>query len=176
MPVDENAYDWSRFNAQMLYATNPEQIYDYWATSHGMERFFTKVFTYSHQDGAKRDANDRAQIGDEYHLVFHHPSELQGHVLVAKPGEHFAFTFGSMRVDVRVEPHPRGTCLGLTQSNIPTDDLGRAKSHLNCRSCWIYYLLNLRSVVEYGNDLRDEGLPDNPVSIHFEEKVREGAE
>ena len=54
------------------------------------------------------------------------------------------------------------------QSNIPTEDTGRVESHLNCRSCWIYYLLNLKSVLEHGTDLRDADRPDNIVSVHFE--------
>ena len=59
------------------------------------------------------------------------------------------------------------TLVRVHQFDIAGDDTGRAHGHLNCRSCWVYYLLNLRSVVAHGQDLRDANLPDNPVGIEF---------
>ncbi len=163
----EHDYDWSCFDVHMSIATDRRSAYDCWATSGGMERFFARRFKYTKPDGVDRRANACAEVDDAYWLEFHHPSELKGKILATRPGEHFAFTFGDMRVDVTFTPNDRGTLIRLTQSSIPTDDTARADSHLNCRSCWVYYLLNLRSVVEHGHDLRDDGLPDNPVSIHF---------
>ena len=93
-------------------------------------------------------------------------------MLVAEPATRFAFTFGAMRVDVDFEDTERGVLMRLVQSDIPTDDSGRSESHLNCRSCWVYYLLNLKSVIEHGADLRDGGFPDNPVGIHFAQRLK----
>lgn len=166
-------YDWTTFDVHMDIATDADIAYDHWATARGMESFFTREFRYSSPDGQPRGPEERAQPDDSYWLAFHHPSELRGTVLTAEPAKRFAFTFGDMRVDVAFVQCDRGVRIRLTQSNIPTDDTGRAQSHMNCRSCWVYYLLNLRSVIEHGHDLRDAGLPDNPVSIHFGERAAE---
>lgn len=164
---ENETYDWSKFDVHMLVASDPATVYECWATARGMERFFAREFRFSDPEGRARQAGMHAESGDSYRLAFHHPSELEGRVLAAIPEECFAFTFGDMRVDVTFMPCERGTLIRLVQSDIPTDRRGNAESHLNCRSCWTYYLLNLRSVLEHGHDLRDDGLPDNPVSIHF---------
>ena len=165
--VMAETYDWSRFDVHMPIACDAPTAFAFWATSGGMERFYVRRFAYAAPDGARRAADAVTQVGDTYALTFDHPFDLSGRVLAVEPNSHLAFTFGSMRVEVHVEPHVRGTIVRLVQSDIPTDDVGRAESHLNCRSCWVYYLLNLRSVIEHGHDLRDAGLPDNPVSINF---------
>ncbi len=48
----------------------------------------------------------------------------------------------------------------------------KASSHLNCRSCWVFFLTNLKSVLENKYDLReqDPNLSDC-VSVHFEPPV-----
>ncbi len=166
MPHDET-YDWSQFEVNMLYSADQAAVFDAWSTSGGMESFFARRFNYKNTNSSERSPTEIAVGGDSYWLAFHHPSELEGKVLVSVPPHHFAFTFGQMQIDVHLHPHERGTHLQLIQTGIPTDENGKSSSHLNCRSCWIYYLLNLRSVLEHGHDLRDVDLPDNPVSIHI---------
>lgn len=172
MPATDT-YDWTQFDVHIFLPCDAAAAYDCWATSHGMEGFFTQAFTFTTPGGTPRDPDERAQAGDAYHLAFHHADELTGTVLACEPGREFAFSFGSMRVTVSFEEMEGRTLVRLVQSEIPTDDAGRAHSHLNCRSCWVYYLLNLRSVIEHGIDLRDAGLPDNPVSIDFLHRWRE---
>jgi uncharacterized protein YndB with AHSA1/START domain len=166
-------YDWTRFEVHMHLPCAAEQAYDFWATAAGMERFFAHRFSFSDSTGGPRKPTHRAQVGDAYHLAFHHPAELDGEVQTAEPGKRFAFSFGPMRVEVSFTAAADHTLVRLEQSDIPTDAAGQAHSHLNCRSCWVYYLLNLRSVVEHGHDLRDAGLPDNPVGIEFGRRWQE---
>ena len=55
-------------------------------------------------------------------------------------------------------------------TNCATEDPARAWQHVNCRSCWIYFMTNLRSVLGGGPDLRDHEHPNwnDSVSIGFE--------
>ena len=57
--------------------------------------------------------------------------------------------------------------LRLEQTGCSTIDPERAWQHLNCRSCWGYFLTNLKSVLEHGTDLRDFETPEltDAVSI-----------
>ena len=67
-----------------------------------------------------------------------------------------AFTFGDMEAEVRIADVGDRTELILRQWSIPNTDEGRASGHLNCRSCWVFFLANLQSVLEQGVDLRDK--------------------
>lgn len=167
MSTSADPYDWTRFDVHMIVPCDPGTAYDCWATGAGMERFFARTWAYAGAGGGggDRDPEERAEVGDAYRMAFHHPAALDGTVLAAEDDRHLAFSFGPMRVDVRIEPLNGRSLVALTQSDIAESDLPH--SHLNCRSCWVYYLLNLRSVIEHGHDLRDDGLPDNPVGIDF---------
>lgn len=168
-----NAYDWSQFELRMDVRTTTADAFKAWATGGGMASFFTRTFTFHDADGNERASGEIAQVGDAYECEFHHPSKLTGKVLESDLSRRrFGFSFGPvMRVDIVVDAHGDMTRVALRQSNIPTDEAGRVSSHMNCRSCWIYYLMNLKSVLEHGHDLRDDGLPDNVVSVHYPETV-----
>ncbi len=58
----------------------------------------------------------------------------------------------------------------LHQTGCATQDPERAWQHVNCRSCWIYFLTNLRSVLAGGPDVRDFEHPlwNDSVSIGFD--------
>jgi hypothetical protein len=71
------------------------------------------------------------------------------------------FTFGSLRVSVRFAAVDGQTELHLVQTGIPDSPDGRVFGHLNCRSCWIFFLTNLKAVLDAGTDLRDQ----NPARV-----------
>jgi len=72
-----------------------------------------------------------------------------------------SLTFGSMEVEVSFESVEGGTKVVLQQSGIED----KVFSHMNCRSCWLYFMTNLKSVLEHGIDLRDHDHPDRASSM-----------
>lgn len=80
------------------------------------------------------------------------------------------FTFGSMKVDVNFKEVGEATEVDLHQTNCATVDPERAWQHVNCRSCWIYFMTNLRSVFAGGPDLRGYEYPtwNDSVGIGFD--------
>jgi uncharacterized protein YndB with AHSA1/START domain len=163
-------YDWSSFDVHMDVNAPIETVYDAWATGRGMISFFTRTLTYRTADGRSREPDERAIAGDTYSLEFHHPSGFSGRVIDAESPHRFIFTFPDvMHVEVRLTEADGCTRVHLQQRNIATDPEGVVSQHLNCRSCWIYYLMNLKSVLEHGHDLRDVDRPidDNIVSVSF---------
>jgi hypothetical protein len=61
-----------------------------------------------------------------------------------------------MRCDVAfTSVEPGTTRVDLTQTDIPDTPEGRVMGHLNCRSCWVFFMTNLRSILLTGVDLRD---------------------
>ena len=75
-----------------------------------------------------------------------------------------------MRVDVRLRDVGGAVEVDLHQTRCATEDPERVRQHLNCRSCWIYFLTNLRSVLAGGPDLRDHEHPNwnDSVSVGFD--------
>ena len=61
-----------------------------------------------------------------------------------------------MTVTLRFADAGAQTELHLTQTGISDTPDGHVFGHLNCRSCWIFFLTNLKSVLESGPDLRDQ--------------------
>ena len=71
--------------------------------------------------------------------------------------DHIRFTFaGDCLVDVKLTKQDEYVLVALTQSNIPTNDDSKQNIRLGCDSGWSFYLLNLKSVIENGCDLRNK--------------------
>ncbi len=72
-----------------------------------------------------------------------------------------------MRVEIHFRDRGDTTEVDLHQTNCATIDPDRAWQHVNCRSCWIYFMTNLRSVLAGGPDVRDFEHPEwnNSVSL-----------
>jgi len=158
-------YDWSRFQIVFYYAASVETVYRAWSTAAGLESFLLVNATFSDaKGGGIRDRLSVAAAGDKYRWFWAHGFELEGTVLVAANNAEFSFTFGAMRVDIRLSPIRGQTELVLEQTAIDTTDAGRVSGHLNCRSCWIFFLANLLSVLDHHVDLRNQA-PDLASSM-----------
>lgn len=167
-------YDWSLFDVYMDIRASTERVFDMWATSAGMESFFVKTMTYRAPDGTTRAPRERAAPGDVYDLAFHHPFGFSGTVRHVESPQRFVFGFPEiMFVAVELSTVDDFTRVHLHQGDIPTTPEDMVMMHMNCRSCWVYYLLNLKSVLEHGHDLRDpeRSLPDNIVGVPFHEAI-----
>ncbi|MBD3648819.1 MAG: hypothetical protein HUJ31_15525 [Pseudomonadales bacterium] len=149
------SHDWSSFDTFLYYQAKPEDVIRYWQTTSGLEQFFIAgAFTES-TDGSSRDPNDVMQGNDQYAWRFIHPFELTG-IIQEVTSDSTAFTFGAgYEVRVAVKASGDGTLLHLHQSGMQDTPDERVAGSLNCRSCWIYFLVNLKSVIEHGVDLRD---------------------
>lgn len=157
-------YDWERFSISFYYSVSPEKLFRAWATSAGLERFFIKSAKTTDSTGAERAPNETCQSGDKYHWVFRHDFQLDGEFREVIDNERLVFTFGSMIVTLTIKPAGDQTLLYLEQTEIPTDEASKPTSHMNCRSCWLFFLTNLKSVLEHGIDLRDSS-PDRVSSM-----------
>ena len=92
-------------------------------------------------------------------------------MLALEPGRRVGYTFGgAMRIDVTFLDREGAVEVRVEQTGCATQDPDRAWQHLNCRSCWVYFLTNLKSVLEHGTDLRDRERPqwNDSVSIGWE--------
>jgi uncharacterized protein YndB with AHSA1/START domain len=150
-------YDWSRFQITYYYSASRADVFSAWSTQAGLESFMLARarFRSGQVNGVERQSMEPAQAGDKYLWHWNHGFQLEGNVLIASNEENFAFTFGSMHVAIRLREFQEQTELLLEQTGIDNTESGRLWGHLNCRSCWVFFLTNLQSVLERSHDLRN---------------------
>ncbi len=154
--IDPDSYDWTRFDIVFYYDQPPAEVFRAWSTARGLTSFFVETAAFVSPDGVERDPDERACGGDRYRWDWRHPYWLEGEITGVEENRELAFTFGSMAVSIRLADVAGRTELCLLQTGIPDSADGRVFGHLNCRSCWIFFLTNLKSVLGSGIDLRDE--------------------
>lgn len=163
------SYDWTRFRVHIYVSRPPEEVYRRWASAAGMESFFLAKAEFRAAEDRLRKPEEVVAAGDTYYWKFLHNYELSGAIIESVGDNYVVFTFGSMEVKVSVHAVESGSLVRLDQYNIPSDtEMNKASSHLNCRSCWAFYMTNLKSVCETGYDLRDrDPARSDCISVDF---------
>ena len=156
-----NTYDWSRFTQRIHVKAPIEKLYAAFATRSGMESWFLRLCEYKHADGSLLANDDFITTGDIYTWLWHgYPdsTDEKGEFLNANGKDELQFVFGKTgTVTVKISPAENGSNLvELTQKNIPTDDNGKSQYHVGCSTGWVFYLANLKSIMEGGIDLRNK--------------------
>jgi len=121
-------------------------------------------------DGSPRAADEQVRTGDRNQWTCVHDFAHSGEFEQVETDQLIRFTFGTMNVAIHFRDVDGATEVDLHQTNCATEDPDRAWQHLNCRSCWIYFMTNLKSVLAGGPDIRDHEHPtwNDSVSIGFD--------
>lgn len=174
MTEDTPAYDWTQFHVHMYYRASLEEVFRRFATPAGLASFYIDEATFTDADGRRRQSDEQYRAGDAYHFEYVHDYRHGGEVLEVVDGQLVRFTFGPCEVAIRFRTveGAGGSAVevDLHQTGCPLEDPERAWLHLNCRSCWIYFFTNLRSVLAGGPDIRDRDEPtwNDSVSIGWD--------
>ena len=165
-----NTYDWSQFHVRMYYLAPLAQVFHYFATAEGLEAFFIYKAVHTAVNGTVRRPDEQAQSRDRYHWTYVHDFAHGGEFLLVETNRLVRFTFGTMTVDISFRDVGEAIEVDLHQTNCATEDPDRAWQHVNCRSCWIYFMTNLRAILAGGPDVRDYAHPNwnDSVSIGFD--------
>jgi uncharacterized protein YndB with AHSA1/START domain len=158
---DPQSYDWSAFEIAFYYDRGVRDVFRAWTSSEGLEAFFVERARFTSPRGSQRAPTETVKTGDAYEWEWRQPLGIEGRVSNVVEDREFSFTFGTMNVSVFFAPVGEQTEVHLIQSNIADTPEGRVSGHLNCRSCWIFFLTNLKSVLDGGRDLRD----DDPARV-----------
>ena len=160
-----SGYDWTQFYVHMYYPAPIDDVFSRFATTAGMESFYIKRAKFTSSDGIVRAPNETFAAGDTYDFDYVHDYSHGGEIHAVEQNRLVSFTFGECDVVIRFRELQGATEVALHQTGCPTQDPERAWMHLNCRSCWIYFMTNLRSVLAGGPDVRDFEHPDWNDSI-----------
>ncbi|TBR19489.1 MAG: SRPBCC domain-containing protein [Chitinophagaceae bacterium] len=157
-------YDWTSFTKRITINSSVEKIYTMWATTAGLEQWFLRMATYSNSDGNKRTANELIDVGDEFCWRWHgwpDSTQEKGTVLEANGKDFLKFSFGQegaegMICTIKIYSEENETICEMFQQNIPTDEKGMTHFHIGCMTGWLFYMTNLKSILEGGIDLRNK--------------------
>lgn len=155
-------YDWRSFDLHYYYRAPRSDVWRAWATPDGLCSFFVEHCWSFDADGQELPGDAEFAPGGRYQWRWRHDFEGEGSIHTVEPMTKIGFSFGeSMKVSVSLTETDDGVHVHLRQWDIPDSDDGRVWGHLNCRSCWIFFMTNLTSVLETGRDLRH----DNPAVV-----------
>jgi hypothetical protein len=158
--------NWSSFRLRVNIGVAPEKVYAAWATPAGLESWFLRRAGVTAGDGAGSAAGDAGrkagspmQKGDRYEWLWHGYSDSldgTGKITVANGADQFAFTFATdCLVNISIFRECEETIVELTESGLPEDVDTLLKRYAEDYKGWIFYLVNLKSVLEGGLDLRN---------------------
>lgn len=150
--------DWSTFTIKQPVKASKEDIEKLFSTSEGLEKWFLRSANFKNFENKEIAKTEKLVAGNTYHWLWHgYPDEIfeEGKILEPKKDEIIRFVFGTAgTVAVKIILENGETIIELTQSEIPTDENSKINFHAGCKSGWTFYLLNLKSILEFGNDLR----------------------
>ncbi len=149
-------YPWDKFSLTFYYPVPREKLFTAWSTAKGLESFFIEEASFINEEGLSRAADERIQASDRYEWKWRHDFAVNGQIQSLIGNEELSFSFGSMNVRLRFFDSDQGSGVHLEQSDIPDNPDGLVMGHLNCRSCWTFFMTNLKSVLINGTDLRDQ--------------------
>lgn len=154
--MTEENFNKKKFSHGILLKASKDKVFEYVSTGSGLSKWFIGSADYFYNDKSIRFGKDTAQKGDSFLWKWLNKDlELKGIVTDSDDKCEFGFTFGSsFFVNIKLSESGDRTKLVLTQSyqDSATDN---EFGFINCCVCWVFFLTNLKSVIEHGIDLRE---------------------
>ena len=157
---DRKKPDWSSFTVNLPMNNSKEEIIDSWTCQAELEKWFLKLAEFKTRNGEHRKREEQIQPGDDYRWQWYgwpESIEEHGEILNPKDDEFLRFIFGKAgTVSVKIVEEHNQNILKLTQENIPLDDYSKMNFHVGCKTGWTFYMMNLKSILQGGPDLRNK--------------------
>ncbi|MDX2047610.1 MAG: hypothetical protein SFU87_12545, partial [Chitinophagaceae bacterium] len=151
---------WSQFKLRVNINTNPAKAYKAWNTPAGLESWFLRQANFYKPDGRLLKKDEEIKTGDTYEWRWHgYTDEIteKGKVLAANGKDSFRFTFSlGCPVSISIYEECGETIVELVESDLPADEQTILKHYTGDSKGWLFYLTNLKSVLEGGLDLRNK--------------------
>ena len=160
--MTEKNFNFDCFTHAIYINASAEKVFWYIATSSGISKWFLGNANYYYGDMNIRLGNDTAQKNDSYLWKWLNKDlELKGVILKSQMNKEFSFTFSPLYiVTIKLSSAGGKTRLTLKQeyqeSSVKNDF-----NYINCCTCWVFFLTNLKSVIEHGTDLRETEINDD---------------
>jgi uncharacterized protein YndB with AHSA1/START domain len=137
-------------------------IYDAWTTQQGLESWFLRLAAFTDAAGAARGRTSRIASGDHYKWLWHgydDSATQEREIMEVKGWDKLQFSFsGGCIVTVTVKQESGETICELVQDMPMEDSQKRQAYYIDCGNGWGFYLVNLKSILEGGSDLRNRNV------------------
>ena len=137
-------FDWSQFTLRVPIAAPVDKVFEMWTNPDNIKKWFLA------------DAKMDMRKGGGYEWTWIIGTKETGKILSYKKPGKFSFTFAGSKCDLKLKKDKDGSMVVLHQYNIPQTDSSKVNVHLSCSCGWTFYLTNLKTVLEYGIDLREK--------------------
>ena len=159
---------WTSFKVAGDYNTDIRSLYEAWATTGGLEKWFLRKANFYTIPRRTRGPEEFILKEDTYEWYWHGYDDdtfEKGEILEANGTDLVKFTFsGGSIVTVEMSSRNGVSIVELTQENIPEESDPSKNLFVQCQVGWTFYMTNLKSVIEGGIDLRNKKLE---VSSNF---------
>ena len=164
--MTENNFSMKSF-FHSIYLNKPvNEVYKYAATASGFEKWFIGNAVFTAPSGIVRKPGETASADDMYNFKWLAKDySVSGKVLETKINSLFRFTFGSLFIVTITVKEDKGKTLLTLHQQYAEEAAANDFAHINCCVCWIFFLTNLKSVLEHKADLR-ETESDNPSLLN----------
>ncbi|MEO8664169.1 MAG: SRPBCC domain-containing protein [Ignavibacteria bacterium] len=145
-----------------IYLNAPaERVFEIIATPSGITKWFIGKAKYYYKDMNIRLGNEVIQKGDSYLWTWLNKDlELKGIITAVDENKIFQFTFSPLYiVTIKINSEGNKTMLTLKQEYQESAVMDEF-NFINCCTCWVFFLTNLKSVIEHGIDLREAEADD----------------
>ncbi len=159
---------WTSFKVTGDYNTDIRTLYEAWATPGGLEKWFLRkadFFTIPRRLREPEEFILKEDVYEWYWYGWGDESVEKGQILEANGTDLIKFTFAKdCIVTVEVSSRNGISLVELTQENIPLENDPSKNLFVQCQTGWLFYMTNLKSIIEGGVDLRNKRLE---VSSNF---------
>ncbi|WP_316801760.1 SRPBCC domain-containing protein [Pedobacter nototheniae] len=151
-------FDWTKFTIRIAIKAAIEDVYNAWTKASEIEKWFLSDAAFYDENKVLLSKTQNVLSGDKYKWIWYLYDDIENGTITETDGKnHVQFTFaGACLVDINLKEEFEYVIVELTQKNIPLDDNSKRNIRLGCHNGWSFYLLNLKSVLEGGLDLRNK--------------------
>ncbi|HVS98188.1 MAG TPA: SRPBCC domain-containing protein [Puia sp.] len=162
--------DFSQFKLRVNIKASIEDAYRAWTTAAGLNSWFIGKMIFTDGNGVVRPDDAPVQAGDDYTCSFATTPEnvlIKGKVLKANGRDLFSLSFSkNCPVTISIYSEHGETIVELIESNVPNEEDVVVRQYVSDSKGWIFYLVNLKSVLEGGLDLRNRNVEIKNVITH----------
>jgi uncharacterized protein YndB with AHSA1/START domain len=156
------AFNWKQFTKRIPINASADAVYKAWTTREGLESWFLRQALFTDAQGKERSRQETIQADDHYHWLwfgYDDTAKEEKEVLAVNGKDTLQFSFsGDCIVTVTVKQEAGETICELTQQMTMEDEDRQRGFYLDCGGGWTFYLVNLKSILEGGVDLRNKNI------------------
>lgn len=151
-------FNWSAFTKRIKIKSDLTTVYNAWTKSNELEKWFLSKANFYRADNVKVLPTENVSSDSKYewHWFAQNHSEL-GTITEVNGSDFIEFTFaGECKVQIKLKMENDYTLVELIHKEIPLDNKSKENIRLGCAFGWTFYLINLKSILEGGIDLRNK--------------------